>query len=44
MKAVIMGLKDNRQVLAFVVLGLILVIFPNEMGTVAPYILGIVQK
>ena len=43
MKAVIMGLKDNRQVLAFVVLGLILVIFPNEMGTVAPYILGIVQ-
>jgi len=43
MKAVIMGLKDNRQVLAFVVLGLILVIFPNEMGTAAPYILGIVQ-
>ena len=43
MKTLIMGLKDNRQVLAFVVLGLILVIFPNEVGMAAPYILGIVQ-
>lgn len=42
MKKLILGLEHNRQVYAFVVLGLILIIFPNEMGTVAPYALGIV--
>ncbi len=43
MKKLIMGLQDNRQVYAFVVLGVLLIIFPNEMGKASPYVLGIVQ-
>lgn len=43
MKKLILGLKDNRQVYAFVVLGLLLIILPNEMGTAAPYVLGVSQ-
>ena len=40
MKKLIMGLKDNRQVYVFIVIGLILIIFPNAMGIAAPYVLG----
>ena len=40
MKKLIMGLENNRHVYAFVVLGLILIIFPNEMGIAAPYVIG----
>ena len=36
-------MKDNRMVYAFVILGVILVVFPNEMGIAAPYVLGIGQ-
>ena len=43
MKKLIMGLQDNRQVYAFVVFGVILIIFPNEMGKAAPYVVGIMQ-
>ena len=43
MKKLIIGLKDDRQVYAFIILGLILIIFPSEMGIAAPYILGITQ-
>ena len=40
MKKIILALEDNRQIYAFVILGLILIIFPNAMGIAAPYILG----
>ena len=40
MKKIIMALEDNRQIFAFVILGLILILFPNAMGIAAPYILG----
>ena len=40
MKKLILALEDNRQIYAFVILGLILIVFPNEMGIAAPYILG----
>ena len=43
MKKLIMGLQDNRQVFVFAVLGLLLVLFPKEIGTAAPYILGILM-
>ena len=35
-----MGLENNYLLYAFVIIGLILIIFPNEMGIAAPYILG----
>ena len=43
MKKLIMGLQDNRQVFVFAVLGLLLILFPKEIGTAAPYILGILM-
>ena len=41
MKKIILGLEDNRQVFIFAILGLIMIIFPEQVGTAVPYILGI---
>lgn len=41
MKKVILALKKDRHVYLFVVLGLIMILFPAQVGGAAPYILGI---
>ena len=41
MKNLILGLENNRQVYVFVILGIILIIFPNQVGNIAPYLIGI---
>ena len=41
MKNIILGLQDNRQVLVFALVGLVLVLFPEAIGTIAPYLIGI---
>ena len=40
MKSFIIGLKENRLVYIFVVLGIILILFPDYIGRAAPYLLG----
>ena len=41
MKKIIVGLEKDRQVYMFVVLGIILILFPDHVGSAAPYLLGI---
>ena len=43
MSELILHLKKDRQIYAFVVLGLILIVFPAQTAGAAPYILGIIS-
>ena len=41
MKSFIISLKEDRHVYIFVILGIILIAFPDAVGHAAPYLLGI---